>query len=60
MDQLDQFGFIPNGGRIYCALVIYYHYTIFSNEMILGRLEPVSATHVYPGMSPLSSFTIQA
>lgn len=23
MDQLDQFGFIPNGGRIYCKAVVF-------------------------------------
>jgi Trehalase len=25
MDQLDQFGFIPNGGRIYCRTFLFNH-----------------------------------
>ena len=49
MDELELFGFIPNGGRIYCALshLLFLHY--FSIEFILVRLGPVSATLVHPG-----------
>ena len=54
MDELDDYGFIPNGGRIYCALS-HFPLSYFPVELILGRLEPVSATFVYPGMSPPSS-----
>jgi hypothetical protein len=53
MDELDLFGFIPNGGRIYCALshLLFLYY--LSIELILVRLGPVPATLVHPGTSSL-------
>jgi hypothetical protein len=53
MDELELFGFIPNGGRIYCALSHLLSPYYFSIELMLVRLGPVSATLVHPGSSSL-------
>ena len=48
MDELDLYGFIPNGGRIYCAFsrLPLLHLLI---DFILGRLGPLSTALVYSG-----------
>ena len=49
MDELETIGFIPNGGRTYCALsftILKYYFLI---QLILNRFGPVSTTLVHPG-----------
>lgn len=46
MDELDQFGFIPNGGRIYC-MELSSPRKIF--RLTFHRFEPVTTTRVHPG-----------
>lgn len=47
MDELEQFGFIPNGGRIYCTLFCCFRCRISTNRTY--RLEPLSASVVHSG-----------
>lgn len=46
MDEIETFGFIPNGGRIYCMI------SRLSRPLyidVFRRLEPISASGVHTG-----------
>jgi len=47
MDQLDQFGFIPNGGRIYCTSFFFNRKE--TKTLYCTRLEQIPTTLVHPG-----------
>lgn len=56
MDELDHFGFIPNGGRIYCgSLLIWLDlYSIFIYIIDLNRSQPPLFIRVGLVLSPIS------
>jgi hypothetical protein len=45
MDELDQFGFIPNGGRIYCKEILLTE----NSHLICHRSKPLPTSYVHSG-----------